>query len=332
MSLGSVRIYGVGGFGINTTRPWDLSLPENKELIEATNLPDIKVGYIDTSKTANLRGDERDEDVYVVQGMDGAGKLRIESHKAFTADNSTNQILLNMPPAAMNIVAFSLSGGSGNTEGTNVLMELIKRGERAIGIVVGSSENALTVKNTLDALKTLDGKARSNGMFIPVAYEDNGDNSERAAVDAKVKAIIAAVSVMCGPRITELDTADILNFLRPDRIPGINVKAQLALLQVVTDSSQLSDVADPISIASVISNASETLGGVMPDYSTVGYHPKDGRDYQSYHFVVSVQAIPAIADMVKGKLEDVEKRRAARKDNRSIIDDKDQPTEDGFFM
>lgn len=330
MSLGSVQLYGCGGFGINTVRPWDTNLPANKEIAESEHSPVISVGYVDTSLTANLKGDEPADNVYVVNGLDGAGKIRRDSHKAFATDNAVNQILLKMEPKALNIVVFSLSGGSGNTIGTDLLMELIKRGERAFAIITGSGENALTVQNTLGSIKTLDYKARQSSVFVPVVFEDNGDNSERAIVDERVKAIIGAFCIMSGPKITELDTADILNWLRPDRVPGINIAPQLALIEVVTDAAKLSSIADPISVASIISDPTETLQGVLPDYSTVGYHPKDGRDRQSYHYVLSIEAIPAIAGMVKGKLEEIEKRRSARKTQASIVGENDV-ADDGMF-
>lgn len=332
MSLGSIRLYGCGGFGINSGRPFDMSLPMNKDIVKSELEPIIKVGYVDTSKTANLIGDEAEGSVYLVPGMDGAGKIRRESHNAFTAENATNQILLEQPPEALNIVAFSLGGGSGNTIGTDLLLELVKRGERALGIVVGSSENALTVQNTLSALKTLDHKAREAKLFIDIAYEDNGDNSERLEVDERVRAMIHAFSILAGPKIIEMDRADALNWLRPDRVPGVNVAPQLALVEVVTDVTKLSKIADPISVASIISNPTETLQGIRPDYSTVGYHPRDGRDRQSYHYVISVDAIPAIAGMVKETMADVEKLRAARKQNRTIVEENDKPADDGFFF
>lgn len=330
MSLGSVGLYGCGGFGINTVRRWDTNLPANKEIADSENSPVISVGYIDTSRTANLLGDEPEDSIYVVNGMDGAGKIRRDSHTAFGADNAVNQILLKLPPKALNIVAFSLSGGSGNTVGTDLVLELIKRGERVLAIITGSSENALTVQNTLGSIKTLDYRARENGVFVPVVFEDNGDNSEREIVDERVKAIIGAFCIMSGPKIIEMDTADVLNWLRPDLVPGVNVAPQLALVEVVTDASKLTEIADPISVASIVTNATETLQGVVPDYSTVGYHPRDGRDRQSYHYVLSIDAIPAIAGLIKNRLAEIEKRRAARKVQPSIVDTNDV-ADDGMF-
>jgi len=330
MSLGKVGLYGCGGFGINTVRPWDLSLEANAGAAQkVAGHADIKVTYVDTSRR-NLLGDEKEENIYLASGIDGAGKLRRDSHTAFAEENAVQQILVAHPPEAINIVSFSLSGGSGNTVGTGLIEAMLKAGHRVIAVIVGSCENALTMKNSIDSLVTLDGKSRKLGAPFVVAYEDNGDNSERAAVDERVKAIIASLVVLAGPKVRELDSADVTNWLRYDRIPGVNIAPQLSLLEIVSDAAELSDIADPISIASIISDPSETLKGLTPDYSTVGYHAEGTIGAPSYHYVISVDAVAGLAGMLRERQAEVEKRRQARKTTQAITSDSDVVGDDGY--
>lgn len=330
MSLGKVALYGCGGFGINTVRPWDMSLEANAAAAQKiAGHANIRVTYVDTSRR-NLVGDEKEENIYLATGIDGAGKLRRDSHTAFAEENAVQQILVAHPPEALNIVPFSLSGGSGNTVGTGLMEAMLKAGHRVIAVIVGSCENALTMKNSIDSLVTLDGKARKLGVPFVVAYEDNGDNSERAAVDDRVKSIIASLVVLSGPNVRELDGADLTNWLRYDRIPGVNVPAQLSLLEVVSDAAELSGVSDPISIASIISDTSETLKGLTPDYSTVGYHAEGSIGAPSYHYVISVDAVSGLASMLRERQAEVEKRRQARKTQQAIANESDNVSDDGY--
>lgn len=331
MSLGNITLIGAGGAGINSVRGWDINLPENAELKAAIGNT-VKVCYVDTSVDANLVGDEPAENVYVAEGIEGAGKIRRDSHVAFTNENATRQIIQRFNPNGLIVVVFSASGGSGNTIGAALMEELLGMGERVVGLVIGSSENALSMKNTLDSIKTLDVKARKAGKPFVIHYEDNRDNSDREAVDEAIKANIAALVVLAGPQIRELDRTDVLNWLRFDRVPGINVAPQLCILDIVTEGHALSDVADPISVASIISNPSETLSGVMPDYSTVGYHPADGVVRKSYHYAISVDAVPRLAAQLAEDMAEVEKRRAARKQNQSISTKDDNVTDDGMVF
>lgn len=331
MSLGNITLIGTGGAGINLVRGWDTNLPENAELKGAIDA-ELKVCYVDTSVDANLHGDEPSENVYVAEGIEGAGKIRRDSHEAFTNENATRQIIQQFQPKGLVVVVFSASGGSGNTIGASLMEELLRAGYSVVGMVVGSSENALSMKNTLDSIKTLDNKARGCKMPFVIHYEDNGDNSEREAVDEAIKANIAAMVVLAGRNIRELDRTDVFNWIRFDRVPGINVAPQLCILDIVTEGTRLADVADPISIASIITNPNETLAGVMPDYSTVGYHPTDGVVRKSYHYAISVDAVPRLAAQLNSGLEEVAARRAARKMQQSIVSSDDNVTDDGMVF
>ena len=101
----TIAIYGVGGAGINLVAPY-LNI-ENDE-----HLAVIKPLLIDTS-TSNIGSVNADKSTYLVEGLDGSGKIRKENHVAI--GRSISQAAIELPPEMFNIVVFSAAGGYSNS-------------------------------------------------------------------------------------------------------------------------------------------------------------------------------------------------------------------------
>ena len=100
-TLGTLRIYGTGGCGINTAYLFN-------KVKEEPNCAKFAPAYIDASRS-NLQPDMRQEDIFVLPNVDGSGKIRKENHKEIS--NVIKQILLQIEPGDFNVVIFSASGG-----------------------------------------------------------------------------------------------------------------------------------------------------------------------------------------------------------------------------
>src|SRR5690606_24044429 len=111
---------------------------------------------VDTS-TSNV-GEGNSIPFFHVPGMTGAGKKR---QVAFHGANDQMVELLKQykPSPTMNLVIFSLSGGSGSVLGPLLAEELIKRGYPTVCLIVGSIVSKIEAHNTNATLKTIETKA-----------------------------------------------------------------------------------------------------------------------------------------------------------------------------
>lgn len=90
----TLSLYACGGTGIN--------------IAKMIREMDIEINYIDTS-SSNLKT-VNSNNVFLVDGMDGAGKDRSATYEGFK-DISEDVLLKHKPSEELNIVIGSLSGG-----------------------------------------------------------------------------------------------------------------------------------------------------------------------------------------------------------------------------
>jgi hypothetical protein len=329
MSLGKVRIFACGGCGINAAHGWDQKIQDSlREVAGRGVIGELAVTYVDTSES-NLNGSENKEQVFLLAGVDGSGKVRASNHEEI--GKIIKPLLLEHPAEQLNIVVFSASGGSGSVIGPLVMRELLQRGERTIGIVVGSSESVISINNTNNTLKSLDNIARKNGQPVVIAFEHNESTADRPEVDARIRATIGSLLIMAGPHIRELDTEDVTNWLQYHKVSKIT--PQLSLLDIVVDTTTLpEDIADPISIASIINTPEQALRGVTPDYITEGYQTKTDNTEGYYHYVITIDPIPRIAQKMAEAKARVDERTAARKKQDTIVRGDDHATDDDMII
>ena len=98
---GTLRLYGAGGAGINCISIFNDVKPD-------LGAASILTTYIDTSRS-NLKPEFKEDDCFLLKGVDGSGKIRRENHKEIS--ESIKKILLDHKPGDFNIVVSSASGG-----------------------------------------------------------------------------------------------------------------------------------------------------------------------------------------------------------------------------
>ena len=95
--VGKVMIYCAGGAGINAGKYFTTF----RDTAPSSGFADMQAVFIDTS-VSNISIDIDEKDIYLVQGLDGSGKIRAENHKEIS--ESIHDILLKHPPGDLNIV------------------------------------------------------------------------------------------------------------------------------------------------------------------------------------------------------------------------------------
>lgn len=100
-SNGTITLFGCGGAGIN-----QVAFFNNAD--QEPNCANIHTGYVDASHS-NMRDDFNKDDIFLLDNVDGSGKVRKENHQEIA--NVVKQILLQIQPGDLNVVVFSASGG-----------------------------------------------------------------------------------------------------------------------------------------------------------------------------------------------------------------------------
>lgn len=311
---GKISLYGAGGAGINLVSSWNDAHNDH-----ATGQALLQVSYVDTSKS-NLPTSVNPETVYVLDGVDGSGKIRSENHVEIS--RNIRSVLQKHAPGDLSVVVFSASGGSGSVFGPLLMAELISTGNPVVGVVVGSEESKITTENTLKTLKTLEHIAQSKGVPVVISYHHNKAGTKRSDNDKAARRVMATLSVLASRRNTALDTKDIANWLEYTRVAPA-IKPQLSLLHVYDQIDDVQNATRPISIAALLKDPDEPTFDVPCEYETTGY-PKNWPDgFNQLFFVINVDGVPVVEKMVKDRLEGLEKASASRVTRDSMVDGKD---------
>lgn len=275
--VGTLRIYGAGGTGINIARHFE---PTRAQVHPGHAT--IHPVYADTSRS-NIPSNLDDNHCYVISksastgaDIDGGGKVRA-LHGDDVVD-SVRPLLNDFPPMETNIVVFSTTGGSGSVLGPSLVSELISRGQAVIALVVGSMGSAKEVANAVSSFKTLDNVARNEANApLVIFYQQNGDGMSRDDVDALMHTAISSIAVVASRRNAELDRQDIFHALRPDR--SLKMEPRVLTLDVFRDNKSLeaevNEGANYVTLVSLYENTASTPTTAAPAYAAVGYLPAD---------------------------------------------------------
>lgn len=321
MSDGKLRIYGCGGAGINISKMF-------KDMNDIPAAATITPTYIDSSMS-NVSDDINPKDTFILENVDGSGKVRKENSTEIQA--VIKKILNAHKPHDMNVVVFSASGGSGSVFGPLIMSELMERGETVVGVVIGSHESNISTTNTLKTLKTLESIAGLRKRPAVVFYEQL--SGSRGACDEQVKLAISALSVMASKKNLELDSKDIFNWVNYDRVTDL--EPRLSLLDIVLDTDESLFTDAPISVLSILNDTNSKLLSAPTDYMAVGYLPPDncaGLNFKDIHFIISTDNVSDVmSGLNKIKVEHDERNRN-RNITESIVGKDDEVSSSGLVL
>lgn len=193
-----LNVYSCGGTGVNIAkRIGDL---------------DINVIFVDTS-SSNLKS-VSSSNIFLIEGMDGAGKLMKATYEEFKP--IVSDVLLKYPPSTqLNIVLGSFSGGSGSVMAPLLASELVDQGFNTIGIGVVSDHSKTEIDNALKSMRSYRGRSNAIKKPIPLVVVNGATRSE---ADQEVLHMVSLLSLLVDKKHTaEFDTADLRSFLSFDR-------------------------------------------------------------------------------------------------------------------
>lgn len=322
---GQMRIYFCGGAGINIGASYLANTP-------VAGIADIHPVYCDTSmsniRTQGIIGDQ----VMLLEGADGSGKIRRENHQAIT--DVINPLLIKHPPMRLNLVVFSAGGGSGSVFGPLITQALLKRDESVIALVVGSEESLITARNTIKTLRSLDNMAGTIEQPIIMYYAHNRLGAHKSETDDAVRGAIAALSVLACPLNDAIDSKDISNFLNYNRVT--DVAPQLSALEIVSDPKEMPTINGeakvPVSLVSLYRTADSLPLSVVPDYIAEGYMSSPSLSDSDLHFVITCDDVLAMARAIEARIGDIEERSSARSRNTRISTKNDQAEDNGLIL
>lgn len=328
---GQLRVYACGGAGMNIGH-----LLEEHRGHPGPAMADINVTYLDTSDS-NLRPDTPMDHVYFIDGINGSGKVRSEN--AEKIKQSVKDAFQKHPPMDVNVVLHAGGGGSGSVFGPYVVSQLLALDKPVVVLVIGSAVTRTDAQNTLNVIKSYEGISNARKAPVVFLYEQNSREKSRADVDQLMRGTIVSIALLWSQQNRELDTKDLSNFLRFDRIPGIGFGPGLVHMTITgSEGNQDKTYGETISVATLALNGQDTIIDPPPPVQFVGYMADDAPDpiksKMVTHFILTNGIVNDVSNKLKKVLGVIDAEAEARNDRtkESVLDDTDQPDEAGVVL
>lgn len=242
----SMRIYACGGAGSNVVK-------------NITDL-DIDVCYVDTSKS-NLKK-VPDENIFLVDGLDGAGKNRVVTYEGFK--DVVEEVMIRFKPSeTLNVVVSSLSGGSGAIINAAITKELLLQDKPVVVIVMDSVASGIEISNTMKSLKTFKAVSTQTKKSVALRYVENNSRGE---ADKQVISFINLLSLLIDKNNTEeFDSSDLSNFLQHQNVTEY---APDVSILTTTDNSLITPDKDTVVVGTILltSDKESQIQEVLPEY------------------------------------------------------------------
>lgn len=329
---GQVRVYACGGCGINIAS----SLEKYREQVDNAAAK-LYLSYIDTSKSnlARIRHKIDEENIYVIDGLDGSGKIRAENYQAIL--QHSKDILQAHKPMDLNIVISSAAGGSGSVIAPTLVGELLERKAPVVVMLVGSIATRLDTENTLKTIKSYESISKMKKAPIVAIYAENSDKEPRSKVDTAFHNNVLTLSILYSRQNHGLDSQDLFNWLRYDRMTSF--PPQLAALTIMDGQhlqNELKELGHVISVATVGNSPDQVHLPITPDYQCDGFMPENAnesfRSVCPLNFIVSDGIFPEVHTRLDKFLKTLDDNHAARIVKRNILTADDNATDNGLVL
>ncbi len=244
----SIKLYACGGAGTNIAKK-----------IKDLNIDTV---YVDTSDS-NLKGIDP-ADIFIAEGMDGAGKYRMDTFETFK-EISGDVLIQHQPSRTLNVVLSSLSGGSGSVIAPLVVKELLSQGHPVLVIGVESRNSVIEQENTVKTLKSYKGIADTTRKSVSMFFVEGGN---RVDADKTVVHFINLLMIMTDRSNTdEFDTADLKNFLSFEKVTSS--PPTVGFIELNQNEDFMVDKGTAVAATILLtSNRDSTLNGATPQYAT----------------------------------------------------------------
>lgn len=329
---GKVRIYACGGGGLNIGQRMEKHRGKDEVGFAISD-----IAYIDTSRS-NLRSSISADHCYLLDGLDGSGKVRAENHEEIA--NHTREILQKFKPMDLNIVVSMAAGGSGSVIAPLITSELLAADKPVVVIAVGSADTKLDAQNSLKTIKSYESISKRRQTPVVMYYVENSPQRTREEVDAMVVEVMASLCLLFSRENRELDSRDLYNFLRYTKVTSF--PAQLVSLSIHSKDNNLSahaHLGNIISVATLAAEGSSVSLTPMPEVQYSGFVPADTHMSVTsdlpLHFIVSDGIIPQVyedfAKLIKEQ-DEAAAARLAKRGNKSMLSASDDVQDTGLVL
>lgn len=288
--------------------------------------------FIDTSKS-NLNPNIPQDTVYILDDLDGSGKLRSSNYVAL--QEASNDILHHHKPTDLNVVIHSASGGSGSVIGPILVSELLNRKESVIVILIGSTSSRIETENTVKTLKSYEVISQKRSLPVIASYFENGVDAEhtRALVDQKIQTNIMVLSALFSGSNREMDMADLKNFLNYTAVTSY--KPKLSYIDFFSGEIKLGKHQAIVSLATLVDEQTPSDIQSPVEYQAVGFLPEVTKSAVSVplpiHSAVITGYYNGIIDRLDNKLASYSELRNTVVE-KSIADRDIKSTDEGLVL
>lgn len=325
---GRMRVYACGGAGLNIGQ--QLERYRGKEEV---GFAAIEVAYVDTSRS-NLAAEIDAKHCYLLEDLDGSGKIRAENHAAI--NEHVRAVLQQFRPADINIVLSSAAGGSGSVFGPLLASQLLADDQCVLAVTIGSADTKLDAENTLKTLKSYESIARMRGKPIVMAYVENSREQSRSRSDDIVIKTIAILSGLFSRENRELDSRDLYNWLHFDRVTSF--EPQLGALHLVetTNVMPATFVGNVVSVATLACEGTETAVEPTPEVQFTGFIAKTAeaklKERAPIHFVVTDGFFNEVGARLQSFLKERDQAQQARVARKPLLTSGDRAETSGLVL
>lgn len=323
--MAKMKIYCAGGTGINIGRNFIKYAGKTNP-----GFADIETIFIDTSKS-NMDTAIPREMVYLVDDLDGSGKLRASNYAAL--NECSKEILHTHKPADLNIVLHSGSGGTGSVIGPILVSEMLARGETVIVIVVGSTSSRIETENTAKTLKSYEVISAKREMPVIATYKENSSAAPRSSVDSEIQTTLVLLAAVFSGQNRELDMSDLRNFLAYNRVTSYQPK--LALLDFFSKDIVLGRGQAVATLVTLVDENTSSEVDIPIEYQAVGFLPENTKKDVSVplpiHGCVITGYFNGVIERLNAKLASYDDARAVVVEKR-IVDPGSKSTDDGLIL
>lgn len=298
--LGNLRIYACGGGGINLGKEY---VTAGRNAGDSAN---IDVCFVDTSDS-NME-DRLADKTWLFDKLDGSGARREANVEAIR--KATPDILRKFPAGDVNVVVFTLAGGTGSVAGISILSALLEADKMVVAVVVGAKHSGRNAENTINAVVDLDAIRQKANKPVVIHL---GINSSKAptdpTVDNEAHIMISSLAALASRRNHGLDTADLRSLF--DFTVSTNSPAQLCRIHVTNSIGDFDKImaSGPLASAYLLTEKTSPLPELFVPYSTYGILPQGDAAKTSLFFGIENGSMTELFDLVSNLQKEVEQQQ-----------------------
>lgn len=201
----TVSLIACGGCGINIVSKL-LTKHADPTLVDR-----ITTSAVDTSE-ANMTDLHAGIKPFML-AEEGSGKIRSTHIKKIQHCLDTAKI----PHADINIVVFSMSGGSGSVLGPLIARHCAAEGLAVILVGVVDDQSRQDCMNSISTLKTMESYCQEDKLYFPTMLYSNMGTGRFVVNATAGKRLNTLIEMFISRKVDEIDFKDKMNFLQPHK-------------------------------------------------------------------------------------------------------------------